>query len=283
MMETRELRYFVAVAEELHFGRAALRLGIAQPPLSRAIAELERRLGVALLERTSRTVALTEAGAVLLAEGRAALQAVDAADRRTRRAALVGPGHPGLVLVTKAGASGELLAELLDAYAAEPGAAAVDVVLCGIGDQERLLRDGRADVALLHRPFDSTTGFDTEDLCTEGQVAVLPAGHPLTTRAQVRMAEVTALPGLPMPRLPGPGGTYPDGPGPEVRDTTQLYQLIALGRVAAVLPESVRADLRRYLATVPVLDAPAGTTVSAWPPHSRSRALAGLIRTATRL
>ena len=93
-METRELRYFVAVAEELHFGRAARRLGIAQPPLSRAIRQLERRLDVTLLERTSRTVTLTEAGSVLLREGRAALDAVDAADRRTRRAATGQPG-PG--------------------------------------------------------------------------------------------------------------------------------------------------------------------------------------------
>src|SRR5690349_47993 len=150
---------------------------MAQPPLSRAIQQLERRLGTALLERTSRAVTLTEAGAVLLREGRAALDAVDAADRRTRRAA---GGGGGVVLVTKAGASGELLAKMLDAYAAEPGAVAVDVILCGIGQQEGLLRDGRADVALLHRPFDSTAGFDVEELATEGQVAVLPAGHEFT-------------------------------------------------------------------------------------------------------
>ncbi|GLY66221.1 LysR family transcriptional regulator [Amycolatopsis taiwanensis] len=276
------MRYFVAVAEELHFGRAAQRLGIAQPPLSRAIRQLERRLGAVLLERTSRGVALTEAGSVLLREGRAALDAVDAAERRTRRAAFAATGQAGIVLVTKAGASSELLAKLLDAYAAEPGAVTVDVQLCGPGEQERLLRDGRADVALLHLPFDATAGFDTEELCTEGQVVFLPAGHPLTGRTHLRMADVTALPDLPSPRWPGPDGSYPDGPGPRVRDHTQLLQLIALGRASAVLPESARTHLRPDLATVPVLDAPRVTTVIAWPPHSRSRAVAGLVQAATR-
>ena len=280
-METRELRYFVAVAEELHFGRAARRLGIAQPPLSRAISRLERRLGAVLLERTSRAVALTAAGAVLLREGRAALDAVEAAERRTRRSART--AGPGVVLVTKAGASGELLAKLLDAYAAEPDAVPVDVLLCGIGEQGRLLRDGRADVALLHRPFDATAGFDTEEIGTEGQVVVLPAGHALSGRTDARMAEVAALPGLPPPRWPHPDGSYPDGPGPEVHDLMQLLQLVALGRTCVVLPDSVRAQLRGDLAVVPVTDAPTVTTVIAWPPHSRSRAVAGLVRTATRL
>ena len=282
-METRELRYFVAVAEELHFGRAAQRLGIAQPPLSRAIQQLERRLGAALLDRTSRSVMLTDAGSVLLAEGRAALDAVDAAERRTRRTALSTTGRPGLALVTKASASRELLAKLLDAYAAEPGAVPVDVILCGPAEQGRLLREGRADVALLHRPFDSTAEFHTEELGTEGQVVVLPAGHPLTVRASVHMADITALPGLPLPRWPDCDGSYPPGPGPQVRDHAQLLQLVALGRACAVSPESCRAQLHGDLAAVPVLDAPAVTTVIAWPPHSRSRAVADLVRTATLL
>ncbi|MGW3356841.1 LysR family transcriptional regulator [Streptomyces bungoensis] len=282
-METRELRYFVAVAEELHFGRAAQRLGIAQPPLSRAIHQLERRLGAVLLERTSRTVTLTEAGSVLLREARAALDAVEAAERRTRRAALAATGHAGVVLATKAGAAGELLAKLLDAYAAEPDAVTVDLLLCGPAEQERLLRNGQADVALLHRPFDSTAGFDTEVLRTEGQVVVLPAGHPLTARPHVRVAEVTDLPDLPVPRWPGRDGTYPDGPGPQVRDHTQLLQLVALGRACWIAPESCRTQLRDDVVAVPVPDAPTVTTVIAWPPHSRSRAVAGLVRAATRL
>lgn len=277
------MRYFVAVAEELHFGRAAQRLGLTQPPLSRAIHQLERRLGAVLLERTSRTVTLTEAGSVLLREARAALDAVEAAERRTRRAALAAAGHVGVVLAMKAGASGELLAKLLDAYAAEPDAVTVDLLLCGPAESERLLRDGRADVALLHRPFESTAGLDIEELGTEGQVVILPAGHPLTVRKQVRLAEVTELPGLPLPRWPGRDGTYPDGPGPQVRNPAQLLQLIALGRACCIAPEWARDQLLDGLAAVPVLDAPTITTVIAWPPHSRSRAVAGLVQAATRL
>ena len=282
-MDDRELRYFVAVAEELHFGRAAQRLGIAQPPLSRAVSRLERRLGTTLLLRTSRSVTLTEPGAVLLREGRAALDALEAAEHRTRRAARAADGAPGLVLVTKAGASSELLAKLLDAYAAEPGAVRVEVELCGPGQQARLLRSGRADVALLHRPYDDTTGLDTEVLATEGQVAVLPAGHPLTERTELSLAELDDVPDLPQPRWPGQDGTYAEGRGPEVRDHAQLLQLVSLGRTLMVLPESIRSQLLEGVVAVPVLDAPEVTTVIAWPPHSRSRAVAGIVQTALRL
>lgn len=277
-METRELRCFVAVAEELHFGRAAERLGIAQPPLSRTISQLERRLGVALLTRTSRKVALTEAGGVLLSEGRSVLGALTAAERRTRQAAI---GQVGLVLAAKTGTSDELLAKLLDAYAAEPAAVPVEILLCEAQQQRALLLAGQADVALMHLPFDSTTGLDTQNLRTERQVAVLPRAHPLAHREHVRSADVTTLPDLPLARWPDTDGGYPDGPGAKIRNLTQLFQLIGLGRTTAIVPESVCTDLRRDLATVPVVDAPTVTTVIAWPPNSRSRALADIIRLAT--
>ncbi|WSM10301.1 LysR family transcriptional regulator [Streptomyces sp. NBC_01716] len=284
-METRELRYFLAVAEELHFGRAAERLGMAQPPLSRAIQRLERRLGVSLLERDRRGVSLTGAGEVLLHEGRAALDAATAAARRARRAGGAdGPGGPRnrLVLAVKAAASHELLQKLLAAYAAEPDAASIEVLPSGMCEQEEMLRDGRADVAFMHAPFDSLAGFDSEALMSEGQIAVLPAGHPLAARETLTMADVSDLPGLPHARWPR-HGTYAPGPGPEIHDQTQLAQLIALGRTMAVFPDSARAWLWAEHAAVPLTDAPPVTTHIAWPAHSRSLALAGLVRTATRL
>lgn len=279
-LETRELRYFVAVAEELHFGRAAERLGIAQPPLSRAIRQLERRLGVRLFDRDRRGVALTHAGEVLLREARAALDAVAAAARRTRRAG--DPKRP-LVLASKAGASHELLRRLLDAHASEPGAAPIEVLLCEIGEQARLLREGHADVALMHRPFDDLAGFDTEDLYVEGQVAILPAGHPLASRPHLTMAEVLNVPDLPIARWPRLDGSYPDGPGPEVRSQSQLAQLVALGKTLLVIPASSRAWQWPEHVAVPVTDAPKVTTVIAWPPTSRSLEVAALVRSATRL
>ncbi|MDP9793100.1 DNA-binding transcriptional LysR family regulator [Catenuloplanes nepalensis] len=278
-MDTRELQYFVAVAEELHFGRGAQRLGIAQPPLSRTINRLEQRLGVRLLERTSRRVGLTDAGAVLLAEGRVILGALAAAERRTRQAAT---HRPSLVLATKTAASDELLAKLLDAYAAVPDAVDVQLLLCDMHPHQHL-HSGRADVALLHQPYDSTDGLDIEILRTEGQIAVLPTSHPLAGRAHVRMSEVTSLPGLPPARWAALDGTYPDGPGAEVHNQTQLLQLVALGRTTVILPESSRVTLHDGCAAVPVLDAPPVTTVIAWPPHSRSRALATLVRVAVAL
>jgi LysR family transcriptional regulator, benzoate and cis,cis-muconate-responsive activator of ben and cat genes len=268
-LETRELSYFVALAEELHFGRAADRLGMAQPPLSRAIARLERRLSVTLFNR-DRSVTLTPAGEVLLTESRHILDAVSAAAHRTHRA---GQPRPTLVLATKSGGDAGLLPALLTRYAEIPDTPHVEVLLCGIGEQESLLRTGQADCAFLHLPYDDPTGLDTEYLRTEPQVAVLPATHPLAQRHELRLADLAAEP---HPRWPGT-----NTPGIPVRDSAQLLQLIELGRAVAVLPASIRLRATRpTLAFVPVPDAEPTTLVLAWPPTAKSHPLADLISTA---
>lgn len=268
------------MAEELHFGRASTRLGVAQPPLSRAIRQLEHRLGVRLFDRDRRGTELTDAGRVLLREAQVVLDAAAAAAARTRRAA--DPERP-LMLVTKAGASHELLQRLLDAVAGEPEARPVEVLLCEVGEQARFLRDGRADVALMHRPYDDLAGFDTQDLCVEGQVAILPRHHPLAAYEQLTLAEVSDVPDLPIARWPRLDGSYPDGPGPEVRTQSALAQLVALARTLLVIPTSSRAWQWPEHVAVPVLDAPDVTTVLAWPPRAHSPALAALGRAATGL
>jgi DNA-binding transcriptional LysR family regulator len=269
-VETRELTYFVTVAEELSFTRAAERLRIAQPPLSRAIQRLERRLGVSLLERTSRRVALTPAGEALLHDGRRALAAVAAATRRAQR---IGSPDARLVLVMKSGGDGGLLPGILAAYGEDPDAIPVEIVFA-LAERAEMLRDGRADVGLLHNVND-LSGFDTEELLAEGRVVILSRGHRLAGRTAVVMAD---LEGETMPRwygMPGNGAT-----GPEVRDVGQLMQLIALGRTLALVPRSVLGLLREDLTCVPVLDAEPTTLLLAWPEGSRSRALAAFVRVA---
>ena len=264
--ETRELRYFVAVAEELNFGRAAARLGIAQPPLSRAIRQLERRLGVSLLDRTSRPVTLTSAGQVLLTEGRKALDAVAAATRRAQRA-----GSPHLVLAVKPGGDGGLLPRVLARYEASPGAIPVDIVFSATG-RSAMLRDGRADVALLHRPRNDLTGLDTEDLLSEQAVVLVPATHPLAGKDSVQLAE---LRDDPLPLYP-----YTNGHGPAVAATGELTQLVALGRLLAVVSESIRDRVPAGVACVPVTDGPETTLVIAWAKDSRSVHVADFVRVA---
>ncbi|MEU7744847.1 LysR family transcriptional regulator [Nonomuraea sp. NPDC049158] len=311
-METRELAYFAAVAEELHFGRAAARLGIAQPPLSRAIQKLERRLGVTLFDRSGRRVALTPAGEVLAREAAKALDAVAAAEHRTRRA---GRTEPRLVVALKPGGDGALLPDILAAYQSCPDALPVEVVLCGVAERAQLLRDGTADVAFLHHPWEDMTGFDTEPLLVEGGVAVVPARHPLAARPFVHLADLDAdpTPRWPDPRTPNPGasrrhasephasgphGSGPHGSGPQAASTSrggseshvaaglragdaaQIMQLVALGRLIAVVPESAKEQVRRDLVCVPVVDAAPTTVVLAWPEQTRSSALAAFVRTA---
>jgi DNA-binding transcriptional LysR family regulator len=187
--EIRELRYFCAVAEDLNITRAAERLGIAQPPLSRAIRQLERRLGVALFDRTGRRLALTRAGETLAKEAAVVLGALDSAVRRTRRA---GDPGAGLVVTAKPGVATELLHRIRERSRAEPGAPRLRIVVSGFGEQAGMVRDGRADVAIAGC-FDGH-GLDTELLRTEPRVAALASGHRLAAREVLGTADLITEP-----------------------------------------------------------------------------------------
>jgi len=264
-LETRQLAYFLAVADELHFGRAATRLGIAQPALSKTIRQLERRLDVTLFERTSRSVALTEAGRVLTREARVALDAVSAAALRTQRA---GTREPRLVLAMKPGGDGGLLPAILAEYERQPEILPVEIVFDS--DGARMLREGRADVALLYASPDELRGLDTETLLTDAPVAVLPITHPLARRASLQMADLAGE------RL----HSKPTDPS-AMQSLSALMHLIALGRKVAVLPRVLTTPLRDDLTTVPVEDVPPSDLILAWPAHSTSASVAALVRSAT--
>jgi DNA-binding transcriptional LysR family regulator len=278
-LEARQLRYFVAVAEELHFGRAAQRLGMAQPPLSRAIRDLERHLGVRLLERTTRQVTLTPAGEVLLRDARTALDAITAAARRAQHA---GRPAPALRLALKADYDAGLLPRILAAYQQHEAAVPAELLLGGRGEQVPALRDGRADVALLPTPFDER-GLDTEPLLTEPRLVALAATDPLAARKRLRLADLAgrALPdGTPADR----DGLSPASPADNRRpalDLAQIFNLIELGSIVWFPPASVaRRHPRPDIAYRTVSDLGPTTLAVAWPHDSRSPAVAAFVRAA---
>ncbi len=269
---------------------------MAQPPLSAAIGKLERKLGVRLLERTSRRVTLTPAGAVLLEQGRIAVEGVGAAIQRARRK---GTQADRLTVAVKPGTSSDLLKKIMQAYAQDPRMPQVHILFGHPGGPAAAVRGGAADVAILRAPFDRR-GLDTELLLTEPRVAVLPAGHPLAARAELRRAD---LAGQPMPRwagqadpaahaywtgadTPGPAPAEHDqhaatAPGPEINDISQLLDAVTLGNAVAYVPISVAGQHRAAdLVFVPVSDLSPSEVMAAWPDTSRSRAVAGFVRAA---
>ncbi|WP_275467367.1 LysR family transcriptional regulator [Streptomyces noursei] len=273
LLEIRELRYFVAVAEELHFGRAAARLSIAQPALSKSIQRIESRLRVQLFDRTSRSVALTSAGAALLEHGRHALNAMTIAVQNAQRAA----GDEPLRFVIKPGGDANLLSGILAAYAQHPCARQVDILFSGATDRTDHLRDGRADAALLYAPFDDLTGFAAETLHVEDRVAVLPERHRLAARDSIDPAE---LDDEVFPRWPG----VPDaGNGPEIADGAALVALVRIGRVVAVVPRSLITPAPPGIVCVPVPDAGPSRIVIARREHDHRNHVTALVTAATSL
>jgi DNA-binding transcriptional LysR family regulator len=186
-MELRHLRYFVAVAEELHFSRAAQRLHVAQPAVSEQVRKLEEELGVRLLNRTNRNVSLTEAGTALVAEARRVLQQVDVArlathEVRDRNTARLRIGYtPASLPASVLRALQRVAASIKDLEATlEPGFG-LELIAA--------VRDERLDAAIVSLPG-PTAGLRTTQLGREGAVAALPVGHRHAVLAAIRLDQV---------------------------------------------------------------------------------------------
>ena len=234
-LDLRKLRYFAAVAEHRHFGRAAEQLYIAQPVLSRQIRALEQELGCALLIRTTRSVQLTPAGEQLCEEARGVFATVDAAVRRVHE---IDRGVERLVV---AFAPGLRVSEAVRAYAATHPDVEIEVLQLHWWEQDAPLRDGRAHVGYLRRPFDDT-GLRTIAIGTEPKVACLPATHPLARRRALTMADLD-------------GETIMNAQARRTSSLEEKFELIALGEGIALVPRSVaRSYSWPDLVYVPVTD-----------------------------
>lgn len=246
----RQLHHFVAVAEERHFGRAAERLHMAQPPLSQQIRRLEAELGVALFVRTTRRVDLTPAGHAYLARAREILASVDGAAEEARRVAAGVVGH--LTIGCVGSVTYSLLPALSRRLAEElPG---VDFSFRGemlASEQVAALRDGSIDLALLRPPLRDGT-LALTPLRRDRLVVALPADHALAGRTRVRLRDVAEVELIVhsadrraamydvVRRLFADAGLEPRIRH-EVGETSTLVTLVAGGLGIAIVPEPVQA------------------------------------------
>jgi DNA-binding transcriptional LysR family regulator len=226
-MELRLLRYFVAVAEERHFGRAADRLHISQPPLTRAIKQLEASLGMVLLNRSAAGVTLTAAGTVLYDEARAVLERVDQA-----RARVVAAGAATLTVGTIADSAEETGTRLAAAFRQQNPGVDVRIREADFADPTAGVRAGLADIAVTRTPFDRT-GISMLALRSDPIGVVLRADDPLARQPVVHLRDLAGRPWFQLPEGTDPlwrafwNGTKPGGKlraGPVVRTITECLQ-----------------------------------------------------------
>jgi DNA-binding transcriptional LysR family regulator len=247
-VELRQLRYFVVLADELHFRRAAARLHISQPPLSKQIAALEQELGCRLLERTRRRVALTPAGEAFLRDTTAVLAELDVAVSMARAL------DSGLAGVLRVGFVGSALLSIVPAavQAFSHDRPSVEVELRELPTVEalRLVRSGTIDVGLVRPPMEPDAALRTELVLRERTIAAVPAGHPLARLRRIPLRRLAAEPLVLFPRSQAPG--FHDlligelaaaGGSPSVAqyapETTTIVGLVAAGIGVSLVPASV--------------------------------------------
>lgn len=254
MVETRLLHQFIAVAEELHFNRAAERLHMAQPPLSQAIRRLEQEIGTPLFERTNRSVSLTPAGAAFLESSRKVLRLLDESVEQTRRVAQGIEGHLTLTFINIAPYSALLRA--LRRFRSTFPAVSFTMQEATTQEQVEALEHGRADLGFMRPPGRTAPGLRFASILREPVVVALPAMHRL---AGSKIIPLTALQDdsfVSSPRHLGQGfhdqliqlceaaGFLPRI-AQQARQLQTLVALVAGGFGVALLPASLAQDGRK--------------------------------------
>ncbi len=279
-MELRHLRYFVAVAEELHFGRAAERLGLAQPPLSQQIKALELETGVRLLDRTKRRVSLTAAGEIFLQEARRILALSDQAVLAARRAARGEIGRLVVGFVSSA-VYGKVTSIFRLMRAEYPDISLLLQDLSSV-EQVEAIKALRLDVGLVRPPVKIDASLAMRVIWREPLVVVLPRNHRLAGRKRIAPEELAEedfllvdAPGFleQLVQLCAMAGFSPRIVQ-QARSTPTIVNLIAGGMGISIVPASLR-NLHRQGVTYRSIEAPAPTIELAvmWRENDRSPAL----------
>jgi DNA-binding transcriptional LysR family regulator len=249
-MELRHLRYFVAVAEELHFRRAAERLGIAQPALSQQIHQLEQELEILLFHRLTRGVELADAGQVFLDDARAILDRVEQAKAKAQR---VARGDQGMIRIGFTGSASfnPIVPTIIQNYRARFPGMAVSLVESGTSQLVDSLRAGRVDAAFIRSPSLAVDGLMVVPIVEEEMLIALPAQHELAAASALDLDALAGEPFILFPRANSPelydhivqacqrAGFRPNvvQQAPEVASTLNL---IAAGQGVSIVPVSMQ-------------------------------------------
>lgn len=260
-MELRQLKYFIAVAEELHFGRAAERCHIAQPPLSQQIKRLEEELGVTLLERTSRKVALTPEGAEFLTSARDIFGRLDEAVDRIQS---MSRGEEGCLRVGFIGpASLSPLPQAIRKFRDDNPRIKLDFSAKSTTEQLPMLRSDRLDVAFVRLFGHDVEGLEQQIFLREPYVLALPDGHELSGLAEVDIRQLEGEPLIFNQRIAQPalyrslvGSFHKAGFLPniiqEVNTEQSTVALVATGLGSALVPASSASDQRAGVVFRPI-------------------------------
>ncbi|WP_405912754.1 LysR substrate-binding domain-containing protein [Streptomyces sp. NBC_00963] len=278
-MELRTLRYFVAVAEELHFGRAATRLHMSQPPLSRAIKQLEAEVGALLFARSPAGVDLTPVGTVLLDEARALLGHADRVRVRVSAAAGVAAITVGIL----GDGTDPGVTALAAAYRRRHPGIDIRIRDTDLTDPTCGLRAGLVDVALTRAPFDETA-LTVGALRTDPVGAVLRADDPLAQHDRLRLADLNDRRWFQFPQGTDAvwqsywnGGTVREGP--VVRTVQECVQAVLWNGTVGLAP--LGHELSAELAVVPLIDMTPSRVVVAWNKGDANPLIRSFIETAT--